>query len=86
MSEKAEQEVIPEAPNVEGFLAERGTAESLQQSVGVPSTGGALDTITCDDVQIVFCVAHCPSKAIMGSWAEGKQSKGLKSSATYVGT
>ena len=63
----AEQEVIPEAPNVEGFLAERGTAESLQQSIGVPSIGGALDTITCDDVQIVFCVAHCPSKAIMGS-------------------
>lgn len=63
----AEQEVIPEAQNAEGFLAKRGTAESPQQSIGVPSIGGVLDTITCDDIQIVFCVAHCLSKAITGS-------------------
>lgn len=63
----AEREVVPEAQNVEGFLAQCGTAESPPQSTGAPFIGGILDTITCDDIQIVFCVAHCLSKAVMGS-------------------
>lgn len=36
----AEQEVIPEAQNVDNFLAKWGTAESPQQSTGVPFIGG----------------------------------------------
>ena len=36
----AEQEVIPEAQNVDDFLAKWGTAESPQQSTGVPFIGG----------------------------------------------
>lgn len=40
----AEQEVIPEAHNVEGLLAKWGAAASPPQSTGVPFFGGILDT------------------------------------------